>query len=176
MSDQTVPADDGAPPRPAGSDGTRDDEFRYDDPGDQVRGPGLALLVVGCVGLLVSFGLVGLGLMIVEEAANRRTRRPSDDAVAGVILTGAGLLLVPVSVLIAWGGGRMRQCRSRGLALTAALLACSSFLLLGLCAVFVMPFGIWALAVLLQPDVRREFARAVRDRRRSVPADAGDSP
>jgi hypothetical protein len=56
----------------------------------------------------------------------------------------------------------MRKCRSWGLALTAAILCIASSLVFGLCGLFSVAFGIWALVVLLSYDVKREFERLAR--------------
>jgi hypothetical protein len=60
------------------------------------------------------------------------------------------------------GGHRMRRCRGRGFALTAAVLCIASPLLFGPCGVFGVGFGIWALVVLLNADVKREFESVAR--------------
>jgi hypothetical protein len=79
-----------------------------------------------------------------------------------VLLIVSGLITAVASAVIAMGGSRMRQCRSYGLAMTAAILAISSIAILGLCSIFVLPVGIWALVVLMQPDVKREFDQVRR--------------
>ena len=41
--------------------------------------------------------------------------------------------------------------------MAAAILAIASMTMLGVCSVFILPFGIWALVVLSSADVKREF-------------------
>jgi hypothetical protein len=173
MSDQTDPA--GPVPPPAAVPDGPGDEFEYPDPLRKVYGPGTALMVVGGLGVLLSLALAWVGVMVIAEGTGRiRTR--ADDLVFGGILALDGLLSAAACALIAWGGSRMRQGRSWGLSLTAAILALASFLLLGLCSVFILPFGVWALAVLLEPDVRREFERADRARWRAARGAGAETP
>jgi hypothetical protein len=64
------------------------------------------------------------------------------------------ILNLAFSVLLIVGGWRMRQAKSYGLSMVAAILAllpCSFGWIVGL------PMGIWALIVLLDPDVRDGF-------------------
>ena len=175
MSDQTGPADDGAPPRSAWDHAVADeDEVEPVDPRRKVYGPGTALTVAGGLGVLFSLTLAGLGVLVIVETTGRiRTR--ADDLVFGGILVVDGLLAAAACTLIAWGGSRMRQGHSWGLSLTAAILAFVSFLLLGLCSVLLLPFGVWALAVLVQADVKRELERADRARWQTARG-AGDRP
>ena len=74
----------------------------------------------------------------------------------------SGLLSIAACAVVAIGGLRMRQCRSWGLSLTAAILAIASVLLFGLCSVLIVPFGVWALVVLCNSDVQREFRSLAR--------------
>ena len=63
---------------------------------------------------------------------------------------------VPISLVIALGGWKMWNLKWYGLALRAAVLAmlpCTAGCFLGL------PFGIWALVVLLDPEVRAAFKK-----------------
>ena len=153
-------------PRRRHYDDVRDDydeRFGYRDYRQKVQAPGVALMVVGWLGVVVSIGMmVVAAIILVERAHNPPPPRGGDPAVMGTVLGICGLVSLVACVIVAVGGQRMRECRSWGLALTAAILALSSILLLGLCSIFVVPFGIWALVVLVQPEVKREFERAGR--------------
>ncbi|MBO0696821.1 MAG: hypothetical protein J2P46_00365 [Zavarzinella sp.] len=149
-----------------------DDEFGYADPRRKVHGPGVALMVVGWVGVLVSLGIAVVGAVLFFAAA----RRPPRDLSLGAVMVVAGFASAAACVVTAVAGTRMRHCRNWGLALTAAILAICSFLLLGLCSVLTMPFGIWALVVLVQPDVKREFEQVALGRSRPARAAWNDKP
>jgi hypothetical protein len=184
MCRETDPDDDWDRPRRRAYDDIRDDyddqfghaddRFAYGDPRMKVQAPGTALMAVGWLGVLFSFALAGLGTVLAVEASKRRPAVPDDDLVTGIIIIVGSLLSAAACVVVAIGGSRMRQCRSWGLSLTAAILAIASFVLLGLCSAFVMPFGIWALVVLVQQDVKREFERAGRARRQPARDEWGD--
>ena len=148
-------------------DGPRwgDERDDYDDrpagenrPEDRVRAPGTAMAVAGWVGIALT--LVTLALILVFGLENPP---PHDELVVNLVV---GAVLGSISVVyfavIAAGGHRMRQCRGYGLAMTAAVLAIASVTVLGVCSVVTLPFGIWAVVVLSQADVRRAFERARR--------------
>jgi hypothetical protein len=74
------------------------------------------------------------------------------DRTALLIGMGLGLLL---DLVLLWGSIKMKQLQNYPLAMTTALLAivpCTSP-----CCVLSIPFGIWALVVLTDPDVKNAF-------------------
>jgi hypothetical protein len=173
MGDASDPRPDHRPSSRAYHD-IRDEPFEYPDPRQKVQGPGRALMVAGWAGVAFSLFLAGLGVIITAEEATAPPRSRSEDILfVGVILAGCGSVSAIACAAAAIGGSRMRQCRGWGLAATGAILASASFLVLGLCSVIIMPFGVWALLVLAEPDVKREFERADRERWRAARA-AGD--
>ena len=141
-------------PRGRYSDDEDDEPYGRSDPRRKANGPGLALVIVGWIGLLLSLALAGFGLALPYL----NLVPPPPPILAGVYV-GLGVLLAAANVLIILGGSRMRRCRSWGLALTAAILCIASFLLFGPCGVVNVAFGIWAMVVLLNADVKREFER-----------------
>jgi hypothetical protein len=138
-----------------------DEEFGGRDPRQKLQAPGTALMIVGWLGVLLGVG--GAAVMVALIASMPPPpagAMRNDDIFVMALLIAVGLITVVASALIAIGGARMRQCRSYGLAMTAAILAICSIVVLGLMSIVVLPFGIWALVVLVQPDVKREFDRA----------------
>ena len=138
-----------------------DERDDYDDgggrpnPADRVCGPGTALAVVGWVGLV---GTVLTLVLLLVVGLNDPP--PGDELIVNVVVGGViGALGLAYFAVIAAGGHRIRQCRRYGLAMTAAILATTSIALIGVCSVVILPFGIWAVVVLAQSDVRRAFAR-----------------
>ena len=70
---------------------------------------------------------------------------------------GLGLLVLVTSIIIIAAGIRMRMLRSYGLAVTGAILACVPLLsCLGCCGLG-EAVGIWALVVLVNPQVKTAF-------------------
>jgi hypothetical protein len=70
----------------------------------------------------------------------------------GILLTVATLLIF---ALIFFGAMKMKKLESYGLAMTAAIL--SLIPCLSICCILGIPFGIWALVVLLNADVKAAF-------------------
>lgn len=153
--------------RPGRYDDERDDYDDRDgnvprsrkDPRQAVRGPGLALAVIGWLGVVTSAVTVVACVAVAAEAFGPQ---PADDVVTAVAVAVFGVVSVVGSLVTAIGGQRMMQCRSYGLAMTAAVLCIGSIVLFGLCGFIFIAFGIWAVVVLAQSDVKREFDRVRR--------------
>jgi hypothetical protein len=111
----------------------------------KVRAPATALVVLAIVMLaLLALGAVGQIAVIAEGA----------DA-AEIVSNLVGLVFsTAVNALILFGGLKMRQLENYPLAVTAAVLAAVPCFT---CCVVGLPLGIWALAVLSDPQVRSAF-------------------
>ena len=126
----------------------------------KLYGPAVAFIVLGLFGIVGA--LIGaVAIVISQQAGAARSDERLAIMIVCVALTGVGACLFVV-VLIA--GINMLRLQHRGLALTAAYIV-TGLSIAGLYAIIFFPFGIWALIVLYQPDVRREFQRpaAVKD-------------
>jgi hypothetical protein len=110
------------------------------------------MVVAGWVGLALSLALAGFGVASPSLIAPP----PLAASVAYVVL---GVLSAAANVVVILGGHRMRRCRGRSLALTAAILCVASPLVFGPCSAIGVGFGIWAIVVLLNADVKLEFER-----------------
>ncbi len=161
-------------PRRRNYDDSRDDydeNYGYVDAREKVLAPGLALLILGWVGAFFSVlamgGAIAFAILVAAPEAERIT--------LGIIGFVVGLLMLAGSIFFVLAGNRMRQCRNWGLCLAGAIVAMASIILLGLLSVLIMPFGIWALVVLLDAGVKREFERvAGTDRPRRTSSDDWD--
>lgn len=112
----------------------------------KVRAPAIAMLVVS--GLMTAFSLVVI-LVSIFGAINGNAR------LEAVVLRLIPLIIpLAVSSTIAVGAMKMRRMESYGLAITAAVL---SMLPCHQCCILSMPFGIWALIVLLETPVKQAF-------------------
>ena len=150
-------------PRRRGYNDTRDDydeEFGRVGPREKVLAPGMALLILGWIGVFFSILVMGGAIVFAFMAP------PPDTIIIAIVYFVMGLIMMASSILFVLGGNRMRQCRNWGLAMTASIFAICSITIISVCAVFVMPFGIWALIVLLNADVKREFERVAGNYRR----------
>jgi hypothetical protein len=119
-----------------------------------VVGPAVGLIVAAALGAI--WGLVGILALITQMAGLHSTVRSNGDDEAALIGTGIICLLsIPLSVVMIVGGVRLLKLRSRGLALTAAIIALIPCV--WNCCVLGLPFGIWALVVMNRPEVKMHF-------------------
>jgi hypothetical protein len=136
----------------------------------RVRWPAVLLCVCGVLELAHLLAFLVAGDRIVAVLARTLGERLGDwhaqdleqmraqfadlaDSPLNLATIGLGVLAALVVVAGAW---RMLGLRSWGLALAAAILV--SIPCCGPCCGLFLPAGVWALVVLLQPDVQRAFA------------------
>ena len=124
-----------------------------------VNGPAIALIVTAALGMVgngvgLIMHLVGRGFVPPAYGMNPEALRLFQ-MFNGPL--GAGIRIVPLAlgVLVLVGALKMQQLRSRGLAMTAAILAMIPCL--SPCCLLGLPFGIWALVVLSKPEVQSQF-------------------
>ena len=139
--------------------------------------PAILLLVVGILGVLLSGYYLFTGLFLgqnpdlvrqqmkvslemqgkkVEEL--RPEERQMVEAISGWIGPGytiAGLVGIPLSLLVVFGSIQMLRLRMRGLAVTASVVAMLPY---SCCCVLGLPIGIWSLMVLARPEVKAAFS------------------
>ncbi len=145
----------------------------------KVQGPATSLIVTAVVGL-------GLSVMMIQNYFQMKSMRPmyqnmgefmerqpgtSDEdaqhvratmdtfssmlSSSGTMSLVTGLLGVASGVIVIAGAVSMMSLRRYPLAVTAAVL--SMIPMISPCCLLGLPFGIWSLIVLLQPDVRSAF-------------------
>jgi hypothetical protein len=139
-----------------------DDRPRYHlNPRQMVQGPGLAMAIVGWSGLV----LTALTLLILALVGAMDPLPRAEFYFRAIVIGVFGLISLAMFAIVAVGGQSMRRCRHYGVCMTAAILLIATILLLGLASVFTLPFGIWALVVLCNSEVKREFTRPPRQTR-----------
>jgi hypothetical protein len=117
----------------------------------RVRVPAIILLATATLSLLALAGL--LVFLVIMLFVSPPQNKPDDILGVTFAFGGAGICLA-VKLAVALGAVPMIRMRMYPLALTAAILQvipCS------LCSMLDIPIGIWALVVLLMPDVRAAF-------------------
>ena len=121
----------------------------------RVSGPATALMVTGIVGLVLQLlGVLGNLLQVgVGAAANRPDA--IEQVASGTVGLGMGVIAIGLSVLVIVGASRMKNLENYGLSMTAAIVAMIPCI--GPCCLIGLPFGIWALVVLNDPQVRGAF-------------------
>ncbi len=126
---------------------------------NKLKFPSIGLIVAGVLNAIC--GLYFLGSALYQYSAGVLNTRFSTDAeqfgfYIGFWGTSAlGILGFLVAPVIIYGAIQMMCGRSFGLSRTAAILAVIP--LTSCCFVIGIPFGIWALVVLSQPDVKALF-------------------
>lgn len=124
----------------------------------QVGPPAIALMVASGITFLWYLGIVVMMLFFGGMAA--LDGGGGGDPMAG-LLSGVIAAVVygfwAIMALIAFiGAFRMRQLKSYGLAMASAIIAmvpCTTYM----CCLLMLPMGIWALTVLLKPEVKSAF-------------------
>lgn len=126
---------------------------------NKLKAPAIGLIVAGVLNAVS--GLYLLASTLIQFSAGVLDRNFSQDSerigfYIGFWGTAAlGILGFLVAPIIIYGAIQMMRGRSFGLSRTAAILAVIP--LTSCCFVIGIPFGIWALVVLSQPDVKALF-------------------
>ena len=154
----------------------------------RVQAPGLLLQIFGIISLFLS--VLNLALLVAapevalkgwyDAMANMQKNQPGaqplppfEDWVKSqrMIMIITGVLQLAGSVVMFLGGTKMKQLQGYGLAMAGSIMATIP-LCTNQCCCISLPFGIWALAVLLNPDVKLAFTRsATMSMDRDVPPD-----
>lgn len=123
--------------------------------------PGILFIVFGSLNVLIGlYGLVAGGVNQAQMAQllNDPNLPPgAKDAIAMLAGTGSklfGLLGMAMSGLMVYGGVQMRNLQSYGLAMAACVLGmlpCTN------CCCVTLPIGIWALTLLMKPEIKASF-------------------
>jgi hypothetical protein len=123
---------------------------------DQVNGPAVGLIVVAILGAVLQaaslvFRTVGFSFM----AANRMPKQAWPAMFAGPIGIVDNLLCIVIAGVVLFGAIKMKRLENHGLAMAASILAMIPCL--SPCCLLGLPLGIWALVVLLKPEVKSAF-------------------
>ncbi|GLH74949.1 hypothetical protein GETHLI_34510 [Geothrix limicola] len=125
---------------------------------DQLKGPAIALIVTAAIGIALQlFSLLG---HMMGTAFPMAMRGYGDNArMAQLMGGGIGMAMAVVGiafgVVVLMGALKMKDARSYGFAMTAAILAMVPCL--SPCCCLGLPFGIWALVILVKPEVKGAF-------------------
>jgi len=129
-----------------------------------VKAPAIALMAVAGINILSM--LVGLVFHLIGAAiptTGMPNSSPQMDRAMSLLSGGLGLaiygLAILVSAFVGFGAMRMMQFRSWGLSLAAAIVAITCIFPWPCfcCVPLGVPFGIWALIVLLMSGVKESF-------------------
>jgi phage FluMu protein Com len=123
------------------------------DASSRVQGPAIALLI--SFSLTFAILLVGLLLIAVGGAGGRANRMAFPFGNNPGVLLIMGVVQAIVCIVILIGAWQMRGLRSYGLAMTASILSMIPYV--SPCCLLGLPFGIWSIVVLNDPDVKNAF-------------------
>ncbi|MSU57136.1 MAG: DUF4339 domain-containing protein [Pedosphaera sp.] len=124
----------------------------------QTNGPGIALIVAGSLYLLLACfrflsTIVGFGFAAAQRSGNPELDRIF--AIAGPINLAIGVLTLVLGLVVLFGGIKMRQLKSYGLCMTAAIIAMIPCTFP--CCFIGLPIGIWAIVILSKAEVKSQF-------------------
>jgi hypothetical protein len=123
---------------------------------EQVNGPAVGLIVVAILGALTqitSLIFSGAGPSILANSG--MPKEAWTNMFSGTIGMVSSIIGIVVSGVILFGAIKMKKLENYGLAMAATIIAmipCFSP-----CCVLGLPIGIWALVVLLKPEVKSAF-------------------
>ena len=124
--------------------------------------PSLLLIIFGSLNVLFGlYGLVAGGMNKAQMAQllnDPNMPQQAKDMIAMMAGAGSkviGLLGLVISGLMVFGGVQMRNLKSYGLAMAACIvgiLPCTN------CCCVTLPIGIWALTILMKPEIKSAFS------------------
>lgn len=125
---------------------------------DEVQLPATLLMVTGALGAVLSLGgiamnVLGTGMGALIPASGTGGEQMVN-LFSGVMGIGFNLIGLAVSAFVIYGAMQMKELRSYAMSIAAAVLA---ILPCGPCCCIGLPVGIWALVVLLRPEVKAAF-------------------
>lgn len=135
------------PPPPAGA-----------DPRQQVQGPAIGLIVTAVIGGLFAIfsllgNILGMGMMSLDQYTG--DMEWAQYAFGGAFGVVGALIGLAVAGFILWVALQMKELKAWTLSVVASILAMIPCI--SPCCIIGLPIGIWALVVLLKPEVKAAF-------------------
>ena len=127
------------------------------DAAAQVNAPAIGLVVVAVLGALAQiisliFNLAGASFMASRQMPNQPAWANMFSGTVGVV---SGIIALLLSGLIFFGAMKMKKLENYGLAMAASIIAMIPCL--SPCCLIGLPIGIWAVVVLVKPEVKSAF-------------------
>ena len=116
---------------------------------NQLRVPGIALVVLGALGIVYGIGGAFYWKKLAAEAEG--------SAMGHYYFIGFSIVLSVIALLTLIGGVSILQLKRYPLAMTGAIAASIPFL--SPCLMLALPFGIWAAILLSRPEAKAAFAQ-----------------
>ena len=149
MSEPMTPPPPTAPPPPVGPPAA-----------SQVQGPAIGLIITAVIGgiwaLITIIGNVlgmGMGMMDLDQYAGDYAW--AEYAFGGGLGIASSIIGLAVAGFILWAALQMKALRQWTIAVVASILAMIPCI--SPCCIIGLPIGIWALVVLMKPEVKAAF-------------------
>lgn len=117
--------------------------------------PGLFLAITAGISIAVRVVLLGLSMLgagVVAAQGGEDGAMAAGQMIGGLI---GNVIAIAFNAVTLWGGLKMRNLEGYGLAMAAAIIACIPCC--SPCVILGIPFGIWALVVLNDAQVKASF-------------------
>ncbi|HJV49193.1 MAG TPA: hypothetical protein VJ549_07970 [Geothrix sp.] len=125
---------------------------------DQLKAPSIALIITAALGIALQlFSLLGhmMGTAFPMAMHGYGDNARVVQMMSGGLGMAAAILGIAVGVVVFLGALKMKEGRSYGFAMAASILAMVPCL--SPCCCLGLPFGIWALVILVKPEVKGAF-------------------
>lgn len=126
---------------------------------EKVNAPAIGLMVTAIIGMLFQLVNILLQILGVGMGALGGGQGPGADQMMSMLSGGLGIVFgligLAIGAVILFGAMKMRKLESYGLSMAAAILAMIPCL--SPCCILGLPLGIWALVVLMKPEVKQSF-------------------
>ena len=146
------------PPPPGASSPSSTSALPSAQAAQMVSGPAIGLIVTAALGALAQLGSIGMNVFGMSMSHNMGQQQP-DAAWVNLLSGGMGIFFsiigIIMSVVIFLGAMKMKKLESYNFALTATIIAMVPCL--SPCCLLGLPIGIWALVILMKPEVKGAF-------------------
>lgn len=144
----STPPPPGPPPPPAAA------------PLQQVQGPAIGLVVTGVIGILFGLfrllgSLFGFGLSAMQDLQNLGPGANYLRYISGGAGLVFGIITLATAAFVIWAALQMKQLRGWTISVVGSIVAMVPCI--GPCCIVGIPIGIWALVILMKPEVKAAF-------------------
>lgn len=122
---------------------------------DQLKGPAIGLMVTAGIGAAWQALMLVLNVMGAGMGAMMRGNQGMPNMMSGGIGAVFNVIGLVMAVVVFMGASKMKNAESYGFAMAATILAMIPCI--SPCCLLGLPLGIWALVVLLKPEVKAAF-------------------
>ena len=126
-----------------------------DTPQQQVSGPATGLQVTAGIGILYQIAMILIHLLGMGANATLGGENKMLAMFSGTLGIVFGVIGVIIGAVVFLGASKMKNLQSYGFALAAAILAMIPCI--SPCCLLGLPIGIWAIVVLVKPEVKAAF-------------------